>query len=199
MGAVHLNKTEICESVGIKLIQIFEDDYHNKKDIILKYISNILGCNNIIDLYIECREINVDDFKEFFNKNSVCDFIESETYIGAYNNDILYAVMSFNENELVQYAYDLSDKVNNIEKELLNYYIKNYNPIELFYNADRMWYIDDFLLDELNFELIDIIEPSYKLYNISINKLKRYKVGEIDEDSSDRIWDCGFKKYKLKI
>ncbi|MBR6515512.1 MAG: MucR family transcriptional regulator [Bacilli bacterium] len=194
----HINKTNLCESNNVKLIQIFEDEYEYKKDIILKYISNILGCNKSIDLDIKCKEIDINEFKNFFERNSVFEFKESKTYIGAYNNGILYGVMSFNDNELVQYAYDLDNMVNNIEKELLDYYINNNNINELYYNLDRRWFIDDKLLEELKFELIETIEPTYGIFNPSIHRLKRFKIGEIiEDDNSDRIWNCGYFRYKL--
>ena len=44
----HLNKTISCQEKGIHLIHIWEDQWHNKKDIVLSRINSLLGINERI-------------------------------------------------------------------------------------------------------------------------------------------------------
>lgn len=191
----HLSKTEICESVGVNLIQIFEDEFTFKKDVLFKYLSSILKQREILDYEIECKEISYDDAKTFFNENSIIDFKNARTYIGGYYNDKLYGIMSFNENELCQIAFDLEYKVKDIEKKIFEFYINQFGVNYLFYNADRRFLINNELLNDLGFRFCEKCEPSYYLFNPSIHRIKRYNIGEIDAELSDRIWDCGLLKY----
>jgi len=61
----HLEKTELCESLGIHLIHVFEDEYSFKKDIVNSRIKDILG---IYDHVIYARKCKV---LEISNKESI--------------------------------------------------------------------------------------------------------------------------------
>ena len=39
----HLNKTELCNDKGVKLIHIFEDEWVNKQDIVKSRLKNLFG------------------------------------------------------------------------------------------------------------------------------------------------------------
>lgn len=43
----HLNKTIECEKFGIKLIHIFEDEWINKKEIVISFLKKLLGVSDV--------------------------------------------------------------------------------------------------------------------------------------------------------
>jgi hypothetical protein len=86
----HLRKTDECESKGIHLIQIIEDEWFDKKDIIKTKIKHVLGCNNTEKIY--ARKCNI----KIIDNNTKNDFLEkyhiqgkdnSSIRLGAFYND----------------------------------------------------------------------------------------------------------------
>jgi hypothetical protein len=63
----HLNKTELCEQKGIRLIHIFEDEWLNKQDIVKSRLKNILGLteNKVYGRKCQVKEISNKDYKLF--------------------------------------------------------------------------------------------------------------------------------------
>lgn len=221
----HLQKLNKCNEKGIKLLQIFEDEYVNKKELVLSKISHLLHLtqNKIYARKCIVNEISIQDAEAFLNQNHIQGFSKSSVYLGATYNDCLVAVMTFTrENddkwELKRFATLNGYNVIGIGGKLFSYFIKNDNPNEVKSFADRRWTLDanDNLYVKLGFELNNVLPPDYKYYNQKIDKFKRFhkfnfrkeilhrKYGfpmEMTETEMtrelgfDRIWDCGLFKY----
>ena len=179
----HLEKTETCNSKGIKLIHIFEDEYINKKDIVLNKLLHILGkCENsyrIMGRKCEIKEITYNQSKEFLEKYHIQGGVSSTKYLGAFYNDKIIGVMTFkkvkdNKWELTRFASDYNYICQGVGGKLFSYFIKKYNPKEISSFADRRWTIDENnnLYTKLKFKLVKSTPPDYH-YQMSSLGMKR--------------------------
>ena len=181
----HLNKTKLCKQKEIKLIHIFEDEFHNSKDIVLNKIAHILGIQqNLPKIYgrkCEIKTIYKYIAEEFLNKYHIQGFSSSSVYYGAYYKDKLIAVMSFKtENngkwELTRFASDYNYICCGIGGKLFKHFVKEHNPLSVKSFADRRWTVDEEnnIYCQLGFKFEGYIPPDYKYYNPKIDKYKRF-------------------------
>lgn len=148
----HVNKLNACKKQGVKLIQIFEDEYINHKEIVLNKLKHLLGVqtNNKKIPGRKCRitEIKNNTSKEFLNKYHIQGFSRSTIYLGAYYDNELVAVMTFLKTknkcyELNRFASNYNYTCQGVGGKLFSYFIKNYEPLEIKSFADRRWTIDE--------------------------------------------------------
>lgn len=181
----HYDKLEHCNKKGIKLITIFEDEYHNHKNLVLSKLKHIfhLSCNpqKISGRKCEIREIYKIEAEDFLNKNHIQGFASSTLYLGAFYKGNLIGVMTFvsgdnNTWELNRFATDVKYICQGVGGKLFNYFIKNneYKSIKSF--ADRRWTIDEKnnIYTKIGFKLDGYTRPSYSYYNESIDPYKRF-------------------------
>lgn len=172
----HLNKTELCEQKGIKLIHVFEDDWVYKQDIVKSRILNILNKTNNIIFARKCqlREINNNRLiKDFLEKNHIQGFAGSKVKLGLYYNNELVSLMTFGNlrkslgnkrkektYELIRFCNKLNSSVIGGASKLFKYFKNNYNPNEVITYADRSWSQGD-LYKKLGFVFIEKTSPNY--------------------------------------
>ena len=170
----HIKKTEECDKKGIKLIQIFEDEYNEHKDIVIEKIRHILGKDtNKEKIYArKCiiKEINKTDAELFLNKNHIQGYAPSTIYLGCYYDENIVGVMTFkkevknsNKWELNRFATDISKHCIGIGGKIFSYFIKKYNPEYIKSFADRRWTLDNEnnLYTKLGFKLEEMLKPDY--------------------------------------
>lgn len=120
----HLNKTEEAESIGIHLIHVFEDEWHNKKQIVLNKIKNLVCVSESKEFARKTtiRKIDYLDFKNFIDDIHIQGAIPASIYYGAYNkNNELIGVASFSKPRVaLGSANDASDST----MELVRYATK---------------------------------------------------------------------------
>ena len=93
----HFDKTNECEKNGVKLIQIFEDEYMLHKKIVLCKLLHALKIDNNLE-HIAGRKCNIKsilkcDAEEFLEKNHIQGFVSSTVYLGAFYQNKLVGVM----------------------------------------------------------------------------------------------------------
>ena len=226
-NSYHLNKTKICEANNIRLIQIFEDEWIHKKEIVKSRIRNILGLNGKKIYARKCTIKLVDKkvVKDFLNENHIQGNTNSNINIGLYYNDELISLMTFgslrkvlgsksetNKYELIRFCNKLNVSVIGGASRLLTYFIKIYQPKEIISYADMRWSQGD-LYNKLGFKYIKDTPPNYfyiikneRKYRFLFRKDKLIKDG-YDSSLTEkeimfnrniyRIYDCGSKKYLL--
>jgi hypothetical protein len=222
----HLNKTEECFKKGIRLIQIFEDEYIDKKELILDKIKHIIKCDNLQKIGArKCTvsEISYSEAKTFLNENHIQGQSKATVYVGAKYDDKLIGVMTFvkykdNKWELNRFATDKNYICQGIGGKLFSYFTKKYNPVEIKSFADRRWTTqEENLYLKLGFELKNILEPDYRYvidgsykrihkFNFRKNVLhKKYgfplsmtETQMAEKLNAYKIWDCGLLKYVWK-
>ena len=181
----HLSKTEVCNSKGIKLLQIFEDEYKYHKEIVYSKISHILklqgGMKKIPGRKCIIKEIMPFEAQAFLDKNHIQGFVNSTIYIGAYFENELIAVMSFKQEKKDE--WDLNRFASNIEYlcqgvggKLFSFFKKSYNPRKIKSFADRRWTLSENnnLYTKLGFKLDKVLNPDYRYYNEHVDKFERF-------------------------
>jgi len=215
----HLNKTNVCESKGIHLIHIFEDEWVNNKDIVKSRLKNLfkLTENKVYGRKCIIKEVNTKDKTKFLNDNHIQGTIGSKVNLGLYYNDDLVSIMTFgkgrvvmngvkNEWELLRFCNKINHSVIGGASKLFKHFIKNYNPNQLISYADRRWSQGN-LYNQLGFNKTHNSTPNY-FYVVNNEREHRFKYRKnlLVESGFDikktereimydrgiyRIYDCG--------
>lgn len=184
----HINKLNKCNELGIKLINIFEDEYVNNKDLVLNKLSHILNINlnlpKVMGRKCSIKELTYKEAKIFLDKFHIQGSTPSTIYLGAYYNDNLIGVMTFiiennesNSWELNRFATDYNYLCQGIGGKLFKYFITKYNPSTVKSFADKRWTInsENNLYSKLGFELYCTIPPDYSYIYIKNPKKRIHK------------------------
>lgn len=182
----HLEKLNECNKNGIKLIQIFEDEYQEHKDIVFSKIRHILGsetpnATKIQGRKCEVSEIRNNEAEKFLNENHIQGFANSTIYLGAKLDDEIVAVMSFLVEDgdnwnLTRFASKNGTICQGVASKMFSYFVKKYSPTSVKSFADRRWTTqgDNNLYTKLGFELSETLKPEYRYYNSSVDRFKRF-------------------------
>ncbi len=180
-----LRRNERCNGEGYKYIQIFEDEYKDKPDIVLSKVTHIFGLDDPVKKIParKCiiQEVIREDAEHFLNKNHIQGFVNSTVYIGAiYENKVVGIMCFLNENNgnwnLTRFA-SLNDYVcQGLASKMLTYFIRNYAPEYIRSFADRRWTLDkdNNVYTKIGFKLDEILKPDYRYYNEKVDKYKRF-------------------------
>lgn len=184
----HLNKLNKCKKNGIKLIQVFEDEYIQHKNIVFNKIKHILKLNENLPKIMgrKCiiKEINKNDAERFLNMYHIQGFVASTVYLGSFYNDELIAVMTFKEEsknsgkwELNRFASNYNYICQGVGGKLFKYFTSNYNPIEVKSFADRRWTIneDNNMYLQLDFKFDSYTNPDYHYFKESDGLIRQHK------------------------
>jgi very-short-patch-repair endonuclease/endogenous inhibitor of DNA gyrase (YacG/DUF329 family) len=123
----HKIKTDLCESKNVRLLQIWEDDFYNKYEIIESMIKHIFKLNNISIYARKCKikEISSYDYVSFLIENHLQGKINSSIRLGLFKENELVAIMGFGKLRI-----SLGKKSLNDTYELHRFCIKkNYNVV----------------------------------------------------------------------
>ena len=182
----HLNKLENCNKQGIKLIQIFEDEYTNSKELVYSKLMHLLKLDSkyrkIAGRKCTVKVISYQEAAFFLDKNHIQGSTKSSVYLGAIHYDELVGVMTFkkcdNDNNwmLDRFASLNGYICQGIGGKLFKYFIRNYNYKTIISFADRRWTLSDKnnLYCNLGFKLDKVLAPEYRYYNAKAAKYQRF-------------------------
>lgn len=202
----HLNKTLLCESIGIKLIQIFEDEWIDKPNIIKSYINKLLDGKTEKFQSDSCyiSKISEEEATEFLKTNHIKGKCRAKYYFGLRHNDDLVSLMVFdydcdNNYKLIRFCDKLNTSVHNSSFTILNYFIQLYHPNKITAYSDNRWNNKEFYIN-LGFKECSQIEPNY--YYVVGNHRETKEVipfKELAEKGIYRIYDCGTTIFELDL
>lgn len=171
----HLNKTEMCEKSGYRLIHIFENEYLHNYELLRFKLRSLFNKNKykIFARKCEIREIDGKTKKRFNEKYHLQGDSQSCLNLGLYYKNRLIQVMTFSKrrkalgSKHVDGEYELS-RMSSIKgfnivggaSKLLKHFERFYKPTKLISYADRRWSVGN-VYYKLGFRFIRNTTPNY--------------------------------------
>jgi len=219
----HLNKTEQCETQGIQLFHIFENEWLEKQEIWKSVLNSKLNrTNRIYARKCSIRELDNSLYREFCEKNHLQGYGNASVKIGLFYNNELKTLVSFGKSrydksiewELIRFCSKLNTSVIGGASKLLKYFERNYNPESIISYANRRWSQGN-LYDKLGFNFVGNTNPNYFYFKPNENilysrvKFQKHKLKDkldlfdpnltetenMYQNGYRKIYDSGNKKY----
>jgi hypothetical protein len=201
----HLTKHNSCRDKEIELVQIFEDDWIYKNDIVKSIIKNkIVGSSNIVyarSCYI--KEVCNKESNDFLKKSHIQGSINGKINIGLYYKDELITLMVFGSlrkslgnksksknYELLRYCNKLDYSVIGGGSKILKFFIKNYEFNELTTYYDKSFGYKN-LYEKIGFKFNKETKPNYFYI---VNGIKKHRYGY----RKDILVKSGYDKNKTE-
>lgn len=215
----HIGKMNACTAADVRLITIFEDEWHHRSDVVCSRLRNLLGETGRQIMARKCivKEIDSKEANAFCDKNHLQGAGRTKHAIGLYQDDTLVSCMTFSKLniakgrkhkeglwELSRFCSLINTNVIGGASKLFNYFITNYNPEEIISYADLRWNNGN-VYEKLGFTCNGCTSPNYWYIDLAeIKRIHRYGLRKNNTDNKeltewenrriagwDRIWDCG--------
>lgn len=216
----HLNKYIQCKDKGYRLIQVWENEWLYKKNIVKSIILNALNkCSDRIHgRKCDIISVDVDTARYFYNNNHIQGF-KGGTHHGLYYNDELVSLLTISKhNELERFV----NKINTLVHGSFTKLLKSFDDIDGLSTFADIRYFTGNVYKSNGFEYQHTVKPRYWYIKQGIvyhrrlfqkkRIMERYENGLLkifDPDKTeyenmllngyDRIWDCGNLKYIYRI
>lgn len=223
----HINKVDTLNSEGINIIQIWDDDYNVKPEIVKSIISSKIHQNKTI-FARKCKieKISPSKYRSFLEDNHLQGWCVSKEKYGLFYNNTVVAVMGFGKKrkilnskhvdgdwELLRYCSLKFINVVGGASKLLKCFIKEHNPSKIISYANREISIGNLYL-KLGFIQND---KTYQGYYWFLNRSKfhrstfmKYKIStpetkHLTEEEimylkgAVKIYNTGNYKYELML
>lgn len=175
----HLEKLNLCREKNIHLIQIFEDEWVYKKDIVKSRIRQILNIGQ--NKKLNARECKIEEIlsnvkNQFLDETHIQGKDNSQIKLGAFFKDELVSVMTFSKPsrakggnqtktnlaiwELNRFSIKNGYHIPGIAGKLLEFFKRNFEWDEIFSFADLRWSNGN-LYRVLGFKLLYQSKPNY--------------------------------------
>ena len=199
----HLVKTELCESKGVQLFHIFENEWLNpvKREIWKSMILSKLGkSSRIFARKCSVKEISHKESSEFLELNHIQGNVNAKIKIGLFKDNELVQVMTISkprmskkyQYEIIRIASILGTVIVGGVSKMLRYFERLYKPKSIVSYANRRWSMGN-VYEKLGFRLDHISMPNYfyfkKNENIlySRNKFQKHKLKNILQNFDENL------------
>lgn len=209
----HQVKYLLCKANNIRLLNIFENEWVNNKELIKKKILNILGYGNQHTVYARKTsiiEVSTKDKSAFFEANHIQGDGPSSINYGLVYDGELLACIGFikQKNQFILNRYATKCNIPGGFTKLLTHFENEYNTPHIVTFADLRWSNGD-LYTKTNFTLDAELPPDYywckgiRLWHkfnwrhtSGLKMLPDYdsnktEVENMHQHGFYRIWDCG--------
>ena len=218
----HLDKLERCEREGIRLINIFEDEWLFKKEIVKKRIRYLLGLETDKIYARKCivKEISPKEARNFITHEHIHGYVNAKIKLGLFYNNELVSVMTLSKPSRAKGRHknfdiwEISRFCSSINVvggagKLLAYFKREYNPSAIFTYSDRRWDTGN-LYKSIGFTFTGNTVPGYwyvkgdkRYHRFALRKNKDDDPNLTEwenrqEQGWNRIWDCGHAKWIWK-
>lgn len=171
----HLNKTNLCNDIGVRLIHIFENEINEKPKIVMSRLKNILNLNKYRIAARKCvvKEIDAKIKNLFLEKYHIQGSDKALIKLGMFYKNRIVAIMTFSKNrkalgkshiegewELSRYATLANFSIVGGAGKLLKYFERNWAPQKITSYADLRW-SEGNLYEKLGFTKIRRSQPNY--------------------------------------
>lgn len=220
----HYDKWRLARDVGVRLIQIYSNEYEDKRVLIESKILNLLGkSSRIYARNTEIRVVGRHESDEFLTINHLQGSDSGKVGYGLYYNGELVSLMTFGPSRFNRkYKYELLRFCNKVgysvvggASKLLKRFRADYVGSIVSY-ADKR-YSEGNLYKSLGFILDGETKPSFSYFFIRDGrlynrmkfqkqylkemkgydpKLREYEIMQLN--GYDRIWDCGQYRFVLE-
>lgn len=220
----HLTKYEMCQSIGIRLIQVWESEWKMNPTLVLSRIFNALAITprKLHARKCSVREISASLAKDFLAQHHTQGGVNASINVGLFSDDQLVAVMNCGRSryddsqyELLRLASTTNTNVVGGASKLFKWFIKQYTPSSVTSYCDLRWG-DGKMYHALGFKLVGRTQPNYRYFSqsnpyvtMSRVKFQKQKLARLlkhfdptlsewenmKANGYNRIWDCGNLKF----
>ena len=220
----HLNKTNRCEAMGIRLIHIWDYEWNKTPDIIKSLLSLILQhtANKYDARKCTIKKITQLESYRFLEDNHLQGGIYAPIRLGLFHNNILISLAIFAKSryardidyELIRFVNKTNCVVRGGFGKLIKYFTTNYQGSLMSY-VDKSKFIGN-SYNALGFKYSHSSKPNFKYFKNNklysreafqkhklIKKLENFNEdisawANMQQHGYNRIWDCGNDIYILK-
>jgi hypothetical protein len=205
----HKKKWQLCSDLGIKIINVWEDDWIYKQNIVKSNILYSLGLleNKIAARKCEIREVTSKQSWSFLEENHLQGGCRSSCRIGLFFNDELVSLMTFSKPrlplsgknydegtwELTRFCNKANIIVQGAASRLLSYFERNYSPKQIETYSDNSTF-DGAIYQLLGFKFIHFTKPGYwylvngkRDYRFNWRKFKLVSMGADPNKTEEQI------------
>lgn len=177
-----------CRDLGVRLITIFEDEWDNQKEIVKDRLQQILGTRSSSDR-IHARkcsivEISATEKNSFLREFHIQRSDMSTTYLGAFYENMLVAVMTFSptnfvkggdgsQTELNRFAVRAGFTIPGIASRLLTHYIRKHPSETVISYSDNRW-SEGNVYKKLGFTQSASSKPGYFYIDMKTSNKQRF-------------------------
>lgn len=194
----HRNKLNLANANGIQLIQIFEDEWKFKREIVESIVASKLGvCKRKIGAR-NCvvKKISSEEKSKFLDENHLQGNDKSSNAYGLYFKDELVSVMTFGKRkitggssqlEMIRFCTKKFVSVVGGASRLLKAFLSDNKDTKSIITYADMRYSNGNLYETIGFKKIGVSKPNYWYFGKTTPQLKRYHRANFQKHRLNRI------------